>query len=115
MHKLKIILKKLLYTAYGFFSAVCTPVFMSLAFNFMHGVGNNPDGIMFIPVGIAILLAILTIDILIIVRTIKSSSITKLEKVLTISLFVIVKIIGLMVDQDGWKNFIHCFKWKFMQ
>lgn len=87
MHKLKIILKNLLYTVYGFISAVCTPVFMSLAFNFMHGVGNNPDGTMFIPVGIAILLAILTIDILIIVKTIKSSSMTKFEKMLTLSLF----------------------------
>lgn len=115
MHKLEVILKKLLYTVYGFFSAYYTASFLSVAFNFGKGICYNPEGAMFIPVGIAILLAILTIDILIIVRTIKSSSMTKFEKVLTISLFVIVKIIGLMVDQNGWKNFIHCFKWKFMQ
>ena len=115
MHKLKNLLKNLVFTLYGFFSAVCTPGFMDLAFNFTHGIGNNPEGTMFIPIGIAILLAILTIDILIIVKTIKSASMTKFEKVLTISLFIIVKIIGLMVDQNGWRNFIHCFKLKFMQ
>lgn len=115
MHKLEIILKNLLYTVYGFFSAYYTASFLSVAFNFGKGICYNPEGAMFIPVGIAILLAILTIDILIIVTTIKSSSMTKFEKVLTISLFVIVKIIGLIIDQNGWKNFIHCFKWKFMQ
>ena len=115
MHKFNIILKNLFYTVYGFFSAIYTPAFMSMAFNFMHGIGNNSDGTIFIPIGIAIILAILTIDILIIVTTIKSSSMTKFEKMFTLSLFVIVKIIGIMVDQDGWRNFIHCFKWKFMQ
>ncbi|MBR2861249.1 MAG: hypothetical protein IKB86_05375 [Clostridia bacterium] len=115
MHKLKKLLKTILYTAYGFFSALYTPSFLSVAFNFTHGAANNPDGELSIPIGIVILLTIIAIDILIIAKTIKSSGMTKFEKVLTILLFVIVKIIGLMVDQDGWKNFIHCFKWKFMQ
>ena len=115
MHNFSIMLKHLLYVAYGFFSACYTPVLLSIVFNFTHGVGNNPEGTMFIPFGIVILLAILTIDILIIAKTIKSNSMTKFEKVRTISLFVIVKFIGLMVDQNGWRNFIHCFKWKFMQ
>ena len=88
---------------------------MSVAFNFTHGAANNPDGELSIPIGIVILLTIITIDILIIVKTIKSSNMKKFEKVLTISLFVIVKITGLIVDQDGCRNFIHCFKWKFMQ
>ena len=115
MHKLEVILKNLLYTVYGFFSAVYTPSFLNVAFNFGKGICYNPEGAMFIPVGIAILLAILTIDILIIAKTVKSNNMTKFEKVLTLSLFVIVKIIGLMVDRNGWKNFIHCLKWMFMQ
>lgn len=115
MHKLKTILKYFLYMAYGVFSGIYTPVIISLAFNFMKGVGNNPEGTMFIPFGIAILLAIMVIDIAIIVKTIKSNNMTRLEKVFTVSLFVIVKFIGLMVDQNGWRNVIHCFKWKFMQ
>lgn len=115
MHKLKTIVKNFLYTVYGFFSAYYTASFLSVAFNFTHGAANNPDGELSIPIGIVILLTIITIDILIIVKTIKSSSMKKFEKVLTISLFVIVKITGLIVDQDGWRNFIHCFKWKFMQ
>ena len=115
MHKLKTILKYLLYMAYGVFSGIYTPVIISLTFNFMKGVGNNPEGTMFIPFGIAILLAIMVIDIAIIVKTIKSNNMTRLEKVLAVSLFVIAKFIGLMVDQNGWRNVIHCFKWKFMQ
>lgn len=115
MHKLKTILKYLLCMSYGVFSSIYTPSFLSVAFNFTHGAANNPDGELSIPIGIVILLTIITIDILIIVKTIKSSGMTKFEKVLTISLFVIVKIIGLIVDQDGWKNFMHCFKWKFMK
>ena len=115
MHKLKTILKYLLYMIYGIITGIYTPVIISLAFNFMHGVGNNPDGIMFIPFGIAIILAVIAIDITIIVKTIKSNEMTRFEKMLVISLFVISKFIGLMVDQDGWRNVIECFKYKFMQ
>ncbi len=115
MHKLKIILKNLLYIVFAFFSAYYIPSILSVAFNFTHGTANNPDGEVFVPIGIIILLTILMIDILLIVKTIKSNNMTKHKKVLTISIFVIVKIIGLMVDQDGWKNFLYCLKWTFMQ
>lgn len=114
MCKLKNLLKILLCIVYGFFSAYYTAAFLNVAFNFTHGAANNPDGTLSIPIGIVILLAILMIDIVIIVKTLKSSNMSKLEKALTISLFVVVKTIGLMMDQNGWKNFIHCFKWKFM-
>ena len=115
MHKLKTISKNLFYSVYGFFSAYYTAGFLSVAFNFGKGICYNPEGAMFIPVGIVILLAILMIDIVIIVKTLKSDNMSKLEKALTILLFIIVKIIGLMLDQNGWRNFIHCFKWKFTQ
>ena len=100
---------------YGVFSGIYTPVIISLAFNFMKGVGNNPEGTMFVPFGIAILLTIIALDIAIIVKMIKSNNMTRLKKVLAVSFFVIAKFIGLMVDQNGWRNVIHCFKWKFMQ
>ena len=115
MHILKSILKNLLYVAHGFLSGVYTPGLLSLAFNFMHGIANNPDGESLMPLGIILVLTILTIDILIIVKTIKSKSIPTLEKVLTIGLFVIVKSIGLMVDQDGWRNFTKCFTYTFIR
>ena len=79
MHKLKNILKYLLCMIYGIFSGIYTPAIISLAFNFMKGVGNNPEGTMFIPFGIAILLAIVAIDIAIIVKTIKSKNLLKRE------------------------------------
>lgn len=41
MHILKSILKNLLYVAHGFLSGVYTPGFLSLAFNFMHGIANK--------------------------------------------------------------------------
>ena len=56
--------------------------------------------------------AILTIDILIIAKTIKLKSATILEKIITILLFVVVKFIGITQDKNGWKNFIDCFMWK---
>ena len=115
MHKLKIILKYLLCVVYGVFYGIYTPVIISFAFNFMKGVGNNPEGTIFVPFGIVILLSVIVIDIAIIVKTIKSDNMTRLEKVLAVSLFVIAKFIGLMVDQDGWRNVIHCLEWKFMQ
>ena len=108
MHKLKVLLKNLLYALYGYFSACYTPVFLGLAFNFTDGVQNNPEGAMFIPVGIIILLAVLIIDVLIVVKTIRSDDMTKLEKTLTILAFAVIKIIGLTVDRDGWRNFLHC-------
>ena len=48
---------------------------------------NNLEGEMFIPFGIAILLFVLLIDITIIVKTIRSHTITKLKKVFVLSLF----------------------------
>jgi len=105
------VFQKLFIVVYGGFSGVYTPVLLSFAFNFSHGIAYNPDGRLFMPFAIALLLAILTVDILIIVKTIKSNTMTRFEKILTILLFVTVKTIGLMVDQDGWRNFLHCFSW----
>ncbi len=115
MRKLKIILKTLLFMVYGFFSGLSTPYLLMVAFNFTHGIANNPDGEVCIPIGIAILLTILIIDILIIVKTVRSRSLTKFEKVVIISLFVIVKFVGLMVLQDEWRDFIEYFRRKFIQ
>ena len=114
MNKHKILLKNILHTIYGFFSACYTPSFLNVTFNFTHGIANNPDGAIFILFGIIIILSILAIDISIIVKNIKSYTMSKTEKVVTIFLFVLIKFIGLMVDKDGWRNFIHCFEWKFV-
>ena len=115
MQKLKNVLKTILCVVYGCLSGVYTPVFIAIAFNITKGVGNNPDGIMFIPVGIVILLAILIIDVLIIVKTIKNNKMTRMEKVIIISLFALAKIAGLMVDQNGWRNVFCSFWVKFIQ
>ena len=106
MNKLKILLKFILNNGYGA-SILC------MAFNI--GIGEDPDGRMFIPLGIAILVTILIIDFLIVIKTIKSNNLTKLEKAVIITIFVIVKIIGLMADQDGWRNIIHCLEVKFIK
>lgn len=114
MNNFKLILKNILFIAYGFFSGYFTPCLLDTAFNFTKGICNNPEGAIFVPFGIVALLAILTIDILIIVKTIKSKNMTTPQKVITVSLFVVAKIVGLMQDQNGWKNFVDCFKWKFL-
>ncbi len=113
MRQLKVALKTLLCMVHGFFSGFYTSSCLFVAFNF-HGVGNYPEGEPFIPIGIAILLTMLIIDILIIVKTVRSRSLTKFEKGLIISLFVIVKFVGLMWDQGAWANFAKEFRVKFM-
>ena len=115
MQKLKIILRNILCVVYGWLSGVYVPVFIAIAFNVTKGVGNNPDGIMFIPLGILLLLAIFIIDILIIVKTVKSNKMTRTEKVINLSLFVLARIAGLMVDQNGWRNLVYSFRAKFIQ
>lgn len=100
--------------AYDIFFGIYTPVIISIAFNFTHGAVNNPDGEIFILIGIIILLTVLTIDILIVAKTIKSGTMKRFVKVLIILLFILVRIIGLTVDKNGWRNVIYCFKLKFM-
>lgn len=106
----KIILKNLLIAIYGFISGLYLPSILSVAFNYTHGPVNNPDGEIFIPVGILILLTILVIDVLVIIRTIKSEKMTKHEKIITILVFISAKFIGLTQDQEGWRNFIYSLK-----
>ena len=115
MSKIRFFIKSLLLIVYGGFSSIYMPSFLNVVFNFTHGVANNPDGTISIPFGIIILLVILTIDILIILKTFKSNNMTKLEKAIIFLLFITIKFIGLTVDKNGWSNFIDCFKWKFMQ
>lgn len=110
MHRIKIILTKLLIAVYGFISGLYTPSILSIAFNYSHGAVNNSDGVMFIPFGIVSLLVVLIIDILLVTRTVKSNNMTKIEKIITISIFFSAKIIGLMGDQNGWKNIMCSLK-----
>lgn len=113
MSKLKLCLKNVLYILYGGLSAFYTPTFLLISFNLMHGIANNPDGEVLVPFGVIALLTILIIDIGIIVKTVISKSMTKLEKVLTISLFVMAKIGGsLMLEKNDWGFFLECFQWK---
>ena len=108
LKNIKFVLIYLLMLVYGFFSSLYFPGFLSVALNFTHGVGNNPDGEMLMPFGIVVILLILIIDAFIIIKTIKSTDKTKKEKVLTILIFVSVVIIGLLIDQHGWRNIINC-------
>ena len=107
MHTIKVIGKALLYAVYGYFSGVYTPVFLTMAFNYMKGPVNNPEGEMFVPLGIMILLAMTAADVLIIVKTVRSGSMTRWAKVLTVLIFIAAKVIGLTTDRDGWKSFTH--------
>ena len=107
MHTIKVIGKALLYAVYGYFSGVYTPVFLTMAFNYMKGPVNNPEGEMFVPLGIMILLAMTAADVLIIVKTVRSGSMTRWEKVLTVLTFIAAKVIGLTTDRYGWNSFTH--------
>ena len=112
MSKAKFFLKYLLLLVYAGLSSLYTPSNLNIAFNFSHGIANNPDGIISVPIGIAIILTILTIDVLIVVKTAKSKNISKLKKVFFILSFIIIKIICLTLDQNGWRNFIYCLEFK---
>lgn len=85
-----------------------------LSFNLNKGPVNNPEGVMFIPVGIIVLLAFLAVDILIIVKTVKSKTLLRREKVIFIIFFVILKILCLaLIDQNGLRNFLKYFNIKY--
>lgn len=73
----------------------------------MKGPVNNPEGEMFVPLGIMLLLAITAADVLIIVKTVRSGSMTRWERVLTVLAFIAVKVIGLTTDRYGWNSFTH--------
>lgn len=114
MNKLKAVLTNLFFTVYSFFSGFFIPILLNITFNFTKGICNNPEGVIFIPFGIVALLAILVIDLLIIVKTVKSKNMTVIEKVITITLFAVAKVTGLALNQNEWKIFVQCFKWKYM-
>lgn len=96
----------------GFF----TPWLLMLSFNLSKGPVNNPEGVMFIPVGIIVLLAFLAIDILIIVKTVKSNNLSRTEKLILISAFIILKILCLaLIDQNGLRNFLKYFNIRYLQ
>ncbi len=112
MNKIKPVLKALLYMVYGGISGFLTPMFLLMAFNFMDGIKENPEDEMFIPFGILMLLAFLIVDIVIIVKTVLSKSMTRVGKALTIALFVVAKVGLMMANQLDVKLFAECFQWK---
>ncbi len=106
-------LKYLVCLTYSFISAMYTAGFLNLAFHFSHGIANNPDGVVGIPIGVLALLAFIAIDIVIVVKIVKSKAMVKPEKILFLWLFLLEKFLGFMVDQDGWANFWHYFSYRF--
>ena len=109
MNKLKKTVKHILFILYGFFSAYCMPIFLTTAFNFSHGVGNNPDGELLVPVGIALIIAVLITDVLIIINIIRTVDNRKV-KIALLVLFAAAKLIGTIIDPElRWKNFLLCF------
>lgn len=116
MNTLKFALKTVVQIVYGGVSGFVTPLLLLVSFNFMHGVANNPDGETFVPFGIISLLVIALVDIGIILRTVLSQSKTRTQKWLTLSLFILAKLVGLsFVEQNGLLNFIEYFKCVYMR
>ena len=111
MRAFKTILKYPLYLLYSFISGFFTPAMLIISFNYSHGIANNPDGTLLMPVGIAMVLSVLIIDLIIVFKTVKSNTISVLEKILVISLFVLVKILGMWLEPNGRRTFIECFLW----
>ena len=113
-HTCKVFLKAVLYAVYGGVSAFYTPTFFLLAFNFMHGAVNNPDGEVLVPFGIGVLLAILILDMVIVLKTFMSQSLTAIEKWGLLSLFLIVKFAGIfMMEHNDLLFFVKCILQKF--
>lgn len=96
-------------------SGLFTPWLLMLSFNLSKGPVNNPDGVIFIPVGIIMLLAFLAVDILIIVKTAKSNNLSRTEKLVSVLVFIILKILCLaIIDQNGLRNFFEDFNTRFI-
>ncbi len=112
MNKIKRLIMPLLYLVYSGISGFLTPTFLLMAFNFMDGIKNNPEDEMFIPLGIFALVAVLVIDVWIVLRIILCQSTDKCQKIVVLSLFAIIKIGFILMEQLGLRLFIECFTWK---
>ena len=116
MNTLKFALKTTVRIVYGGISGFVTPLLLLVSFNFMHGVANNPDGETLVPFGILGLLVIALVDIGNVLRTVLSQSMTRAQKWIAFSLFLLAKLIGLsFVEQNGLLNFIEYFKCVYMR
>lgn len=113
MKRLIFCLKHIILALYGFISACFTPAFLNIAFNFSHGIANNSDGAFFAPVGIVVVCLTFLIDVSIFFFTLIKKKSNKREKIILLVIFCIAKLLGYVVDFNGWKNFILCLQFYF--
>ena len=116
MVKVKNFFKIIACLAYTFLSSYVFPTLLIIAFNFSHGIANNPDGELLMPFGAVSILTILFIDFLIKRKTVISNDKTKAEKLFIILLFLFVKlIVSISIPRYVWNNFFHYLALKLSQ
>ncbi len=103
------IIKYIIILIYAFCSSWCFTVSLLCGFNYQKGIAINDDGIMLIPIGMLVCLTTLIIYFFLIRRIVKSKNKTKFEKVIVISSFFILVVVGILLTLDGYKLFFHCF------
>lgn len=89
----------------GFISSYYFESFLSMAFNLTKGVSENPEGKIFMPLGVIIILTILTVTFLTIKKVFKSTVYHKTEKFIFMFLLILVWIVGTILTLDYWRNF----------
>ena len=106
---LKKVIKYIVIFIFSFGSSYYFPGFLLWAFNYSKGIQINDDGIMFIPLGFFLCFLILLFYFLIIRKTIKSKTKSRIEKILIVSIIVIIIAVCVFLSLDTYKLFFKCF------
>lgn len=96
---------------YMFGSTYMFPMFLLIAFNWADGICINPDGEMFIPIGVLLSLAVLVLDFLLIRKIVVSKTAKCAEKILLLVTLVALAAVATVCATREWKLFFHCAAW----
>lgn len=94
---MKNIVKYLFNLLFGFITTKYFPSILALALNRTHGVGNNPDGEMFVPFGIILLICLVVANLLLIfydVGIIFKNHPSRINKIISVAALVVGFVLG---------------------
>lgn len=94
---------------YLLFSSYLMPIFILFAFNYMKGIANNEDGILFIPIGFIFVILTIVFDVLLIRKALKLNNNSKRNRLIVILFVAAILIIAVILNLSEWQLFFECF------
>ena len=107
--------KKALYFAFalffGGFAAYYYPAALIVAFNFTHGIANNPDGDIVRPLGVLFAFFLIVVAFFFCRQVIQTETLKKTGKWVCFSVLCFTAIVGTVLSLYAWKEFFYCISW----